>query len=519
MPPDDPDYHDKTPDSPVDEAVGGAPSGFVPPSIEELQKLIPAYEFIEFIDKGGMGAVYKARQPSLSRLVALKLLPPNVGTGLSFDKRLRREARTMAKLSHPNIVTVHDFGETSEGHLYFVMEFIEGTDLRHLIREHQLDPGKILPIINQVCDALKYAHDNGVIHRDIKPANILINKDGVVKVADFGLAKRQNTNVEASMISIAGFSVGTPSYMAPEALEDEDVDHRADIYSLGVVIYEMLTGSVPKGAWEPPSKSAEADMRFDEVVNRAMQADREKRFQQADEVSHAFDTDSYVQRQHPELVRRSNHWVPVAFSLIIVVLLTAWFLLYNPVGRQFDLFGLVPRKPAPLSTAEFDRISREMAEWIFTKGGFVQIRTQDEDVYSKSDLPKGVFEIWRISVEEQSTFYDEDLKRLVDFMLPLPTVTNLNVKLSSVTPVGIEELDRVSGHLSGLDISNTLAVSDDSVDVLSRCKKLKILIISPTNQPEGSRFSDLTGQGIERLESALPKTELRIEPITSRRTP
>ena len=510
MQPEEPNSDDNIPESPVIEAGVGQSHGFVPPSIEELQELIPAYEFIEFIDKGGMGAVYKARQPNLSRLVAVKLLPPNVGTGLSFDKRFRREAQMMAQLSHPNIVSVYDFGETSEGHLFFVMEYIEGSDLRHLIREHKLDPNKILPIINQVCDALKYAHDNGVIHRDIKPANILINQDDVVKVADFGLAKPKDLNVDTSMISIAGFSVGTPSYMAPEALEDEEVDHRADIYSLGVVIYEMLTGSVPKGAWEPPSKCAGADLRFDEVVNRAMQADREERFQQADEVSHAFDTDSYIRRQHPELAKRSNRWVPVTFSLIIVALLTAWFLLYNPVGRQFDFYGLVPRKPAPLSTAETDQVSRDLAAWIFSRGGYIQIMTRDEKIWGESDLPNGAFEIWRVSAEHQADFSDKDMKRLIDYCVLVPTATNLNIKSTAVSPTGLAEILRISGHLVGLNMANTPANSDDSVDVLLKCKSLKLLFLLPPEQSSTAGFSELTDEGLERLRKGLPDTSVQL---------
>lgn len=482
--------------------------GFDPPSVEELQKLLPAYEFIKFVDKGGMGAVYKAVQPGLSRTVAVKLLPPDVGTDMAFDKRFRREAKTMAKLSHPNIVSVFDFGETSEGHLYFVMEFVEGSDLRHLIQHRELRPDQILPIINQVCDALQYAHDNGVIHRDVKPANILIDESGRVKVADFGLAKPREGAADTSMISMVGFSVGTPSYMAPEALEEEEIDHRADIYSLGVVIYEMLTGSVPKGAWEPPSKCAGSDLRFDEVVHRAMQADREERFQKAEELSHAFDTESFIARQHPRSHRRSRRLFSVAMIFLVAVLVVGFFL-YTPAGRQFDFFGYIPRKPLPLTTEEFDKRSREMAAWIFTKGGFVQIRTHDENIYSKSDLPKGVFEIWRISLEDQSTFVDEDMRTLVDYLEPLPTVTNLNFMSSAITPAGLAELKRISGQLTGLNIAYTSAASDDSIDTLSKCKKLGILIISPESQSENSAFPVFTSEGIEKLSQDLPNTIIR----------
>lgn len=507
-----PKNENEPPEDSAEEKSSPFSHGFVPPSIEELGKLLPNYKFIEFVDKGGMGAVYKAIQPGLSRTVAVKLLPPDVGKELAFEKRFRREAQTMAKLSHPNIVSVYDFGETSEGHLYFVMEFIEGSDLRHLIREGELKPEQILPIINQVCDALQYAHDNGVIHRDVKPANILIDKSGVVKVADFGLAKPGDASAEASMISIAGFSVGTPSYMAPEALEEGDIDHRADIYSLGVVIYEMLTGTTPKGAWEPPSKCAGADMRFDEVVHRAMQANRDERFQKATEVSHAFDTDSFVWRQHPNPPRRFSIWIPTAFLLSVVVLLAAWFLLYTPEGRQFDFFGLVSRAPEPLTAEEFERVSREMAGWVFSKGGYVQLRSMDKytSIYSESELPEGVFEIWRVSMEHQSEFNDKDLERLVDYCARLPNVRNLNFKYTSISPAGLAELLRISENLRGLNIANTLASSDDSIADLLKFERLGVLLIRQPERGDSSEFSELSEQGVERLRRGLPETIVRL---------
>jgi len=498
---------DQTDSSHPDKGKFVSPASFVPPSIDELNELIPDYEFIEFIDKGGMGAVYKARQPQLERMVALKLLPPNFGKEHGFDKRFRREARTMASLSHPNIVSVHDFDETREGHLYFVMEFVEGADLRHLIRSHELQASQILPIINQVCDALQYAHDHGVIHRDIKPANILINSDGVVKVGDFGLAKLCDSDREhdLSKVSAPGVSIGTPAYMSPESVENKEIDHRADIYSLGVVIYEMLTGTVPKGAWAPPSQCAGTDQRFDDVVNRAMQSNREDRYQHASDLSHAFDSDAAG--SHGASTRPPKRPLQTLLTTLvtIAVLVSLGLLALSWKAGSLSIFGLRNANPSPLSTIEFEQVSRELANWVFRKGGFLQIRTNDDNIYSSAELPKGVFEIWRISMENQTEFSDTDLKILVDYCYRLPLITNINLESTAITPLGAIELVRLSDRLHGLNIANTQAVSDDCIDVLGTFIKLDLLVLSVFEQPAGSQFPALTHNGSERLRNSLPE--------------
>ncbi len=261
---------------------------FVPPSPEELDAVLEGYEVVEMLGAGGMGAVYKARQPKLARFVAIKVLPPLPEDDVfNFAERFQREAQAMAQLSHPNIVHVYDFGETSDGKLYFVMEYIEGTDLHQLIRGGQLTPDHALGWIPQICSALQYAHAAGIVHRDIKPANIMITNGGEVKVADFGLAKLTGGDAPATNLTLTNVSMGTPEYVAPEVLEmGKTVDHRADIFALGVLLYEMLTGVTPKGHFKPPSeKTPGLDPRFDDVVLRAMAAEPEERFQQAGEIT------------------------------------------------------------------------------------------------------------------------------------------------------------------------------------------------------------------------------------------
>jgi len=195
------------------------PGGFIPPEPSVLAAQFPQLEIIELLGQGGMGAVYKARQKQLDRLVALKILPPEVGRTESFAERFTREARSLAKLSHPRIVSVYDFGHTEDGLYYFIMEFIDGTDLRRVIQSGALSANEALTIVPQICEALQFAHEEGIVHRDVKPENILLDKKGRVKIADFGLAKLLDRPATVYTLTQAGQRMGTPHYMAPEQIE------------------------------------------------------------------------------------------------------------------------------------------------------------------------------------------------------------------------------------------------------------------------------------------------------------
>lgn len=283
---------------------------YTPRTVEDLNERLPQYEFIELIAVGGMGAVYKARQPKLDRLVAIKLLPKMPDDKYGFGERFEREAKAMAKLSHPHIVPIFDFGETEGGQAYFVMEFVEGADLHQLIHGGQLTIAHFFGWIPQICSAIQYAHNQDVVHRDIKPANILINREGNVKMADFGLAKLtgakpawdpDSENPEPEQINDA-VSMGTPGYAAPEQFDkDSQVDARADIYALGVVMYQFLTGKMPVGAFPMPSEiNPHIDIRLDEVVMRAMQEDADDRFQSITEISERLTTIHATEHDLPE---------------------------------------------------------------------------------------------------------------------------------------------------------------------------------------------------------------------------
>jgi len=268
--------------------------GFLPPSPTQLADKFPQLEILELLGHGGMGAVYKARQTNLDRLVALKIIRPEATHDPTFAERFNREAKTLARLSHQHIVAVHDFGEIEYSEAedaparrlyYFLMEYVDGSNLRQLMRAAELTPEQALAIVPQICDALQFAHDEGVVHRDIKPENILLDKRGRVKIADFGLAKLANGSAAEFTLTGTHQVMGTLRYMAPEQMEgSHTVDHRADIYSLGVVFYEMLTGEAPMGHFEPPSKKVQVDVRLDEVVLRSLASEPERRYQHASEV-------------------------------------------------------------------------------------------------------------------------------------------------------------------------------------------------------------------------------------------
>jgi phage shock protein PspC (stress-responsive transcriptional regulator)/predicted Ser/Thr protein kinase len=266
--------------------LGGA-STWTPLTPQELNGLIPGLTVEALLGRGGMGAVYRARQVRLDRPVALKVLPPEMGRDPVAAERFAREVRTMAKLSHPGLVTVYDHGQVGEL-LWLTMELVEGANLRQVMETGSLSPETALRLIPRLCAALQYAHDNGVIHRDLKPENILIDAQGAPWIADFGLAKM--TDEDGAGLTQTGQLLGTYRYMAPEQLTGaKTVDHRADIYALGVVLYELLTGSLPQGRFEPPSRRVAIDVRLDEVVLRSLERDPQRRYQRADAMSQAVE--------------------------------------------------------------------------------------------------------------------------------------------------------------------------------------------------------------------------------------
>lgn len=285
------------------------------PTVEELTEFFPQLEVLSLIGRGGMGVVYKARQKSLHRQVALKLLAPERAGDPMFARRFASEARSLAALNHPHIVGVHDFGEAG-GYFYLLMEFVDGVNLRQLIRSRRLTPDEALGIITPVCDALQAAHERGIVHRDVKPENLLIDRNGVVKIADFGIARMMDEPAaEGIHQTVADFSeahtlaTGTPDYAAPEQRSSAPSDHRADIYSLGVVLYEMITGERPgSGVITPPSRRAAVDMRIDEVLLKALQEEPDQRFRTVAEFRERFEEAKEQMGQTGEGRRPLSWW-------------------------------------------------------------------------------------------------------------------------------------------------------------------------------------------------------------------
>lgn len=250
---------------------------------------VAGYELLELLGKGGMGEVWKARQLSLNRVVALKVLPEKFARDAEFVKRFEKEATALAALSHPNIVQIIDRGQAGE-HVYFTMELVPGINLRELMNNQKLPLRDALRIGSQVARAIDYAHEQKIVHRDLKPENILVDGRGHVKIADFGLAGMQGSEHNISLTATA-VAMGTVNYMAPEQRRDaKNVDHRADLYSLGVILYEMLTGELPIGRFKSPSQKAPGvDPALDEVVGQLLETEPESRPPRALETAIALD--------------------------------------------------------------------------------------------------------------------------------------------------------------------------------------------------------------------------------------
>ena len=313
---------------------------------EQIAPHFPQLEILECLGRGGMGVVYKARQKSLNRLVALKLLAPERVRDVKFAERFAREAQALAALNHPNIVTIYDFGQAG-GFYFLLMEFVDGVNLRQLLRTRKFTPEEALAIVPPLCDALQFAHDRGIVHRDIKPENLLLDKDGRVKVADFGIAKMLGTvnsggtpGELAALETATQSAVGTPGYSAPEQKTDpQRVDSRADIYSLGVVFYELLTGELPGKKIVPPSTKVQIDVRLDEIVLRALEETPELRYQQVSEVKTCVatitgtpDGRTEIKNRVPDPTTTRRPWSLIAVASLFIVsgFLTAW-----DMGRDF----------------------------------------------------------------------------------------------------------------------------------------------------------------------------------------
>jgi predicted Ser/Thr protein kinase len=303
----------------LQEFGGVCPKCLLEFAAEKDAPAFPNLEIVSTLGEGGMGVVYKAVQKQLGRMVALKVLSPQLSTDPSFVERFTREAKALATLSHPNIVGIFDTG-VHDGVPYLIMEYVEGTSLRKLLAAKKLTADQALQVVPQICDALAYAHAHGVVHRDVKPENILIDREGRVRIADFGLAKLASP--DQTRITRTNMVMGTPSYMAPEQIENPSaVDHRADLYSLGVIFYEMLTGELPLGRFKPPSERASTDRRLDPVVMKSLEKEPDDRYQSAEEVKERV-THLETRREivvNPRPKRASARSLGLAAAILVLI--------------------------------------------------------------------------------------------------------------------------------------------------------------------------------------------------------
>jgi serine/threonine protein kinase len=361
-----------------------------PPTPEELAPEFPQMEIEALLGRGGMGAVYRARQPSLNRQVAIKILPPgHIRHDPSLAERFLREARALAALSHPAVVEVFDCGLSPSGLLFIVMEFVDGSDLaKQLHDKGTFNPDQALHVIASVCEALDYAHGIGVIHRDIKPANILVNREGGVKVADFGLAKF--TTVEPDGLTMSNMVVGTADFIAPEArTAGSHVDHRADIFGVGVTLYQMLTGSLPRGIFRPPSeKRSTLDIRLDSLVGKAMENNVEARFQTAEEMRLAI---IHLQksgvRTHDSVVSGSTQPPPsTSRHRWRVIALAASTAVAGVVGsNQWFSASVSPSAETPIGESELRATSKTLggATYYCWEAKHIELRALDSRWHSR----------------------------------------------------------------------------------------------------------------------------------------
>jgi serine/threonine protein kinase len=339
-----------------------------------IDKTISHYKILEKIGEGGMGEVYLAQDTQLDRQVVLKFLSTHLTPDAESKERFKREAKAAASLNHPNIITIHEFGEV-EGQSYICMEYVEGQSLKELITKSDIEIDTVLDISTQICKGLNEAHKAGIVHRDLKPENILIDKNGIVKILDFGLAKLKG----ATLLTKETSTLGTLFYMSPEQYQKADVDHRTDIWSFGVILYEMLSGQLPfTGEYEagvmysvlneePESITglrSDFPLELEQIVKKAMAKDIKERYQTIDDLIIDLRKEEKVSINHAK-VKLNKKLIFIAAILTTVIIASILFFLKYYLQIKKHPEDIVLKDTPSIAVMYFeDNTGDEAAKWL-----------------------------------------------------------------------------------------------------------------------------------------------------------
>ena len=332
------------------------------------------YEILEKLGEGGMGVVYKAEDIKLKRVVALKFLPPTLTSDPEAKERFIHEAQSASALDHNNICTIHEINETEDGQLFIAMAYYEGENLKDKITKGPINVNEAIDITVQICNGLERAHRNNIVHRDIKPANIFITSDGVVKILDFGLAKMKGQTRLTQM----GSTTGTVHYMSPEQAKSEEVDQRSDIWSLGVVLYEMIKGKPPFNAAyeqaviynimndEPEPLTGKGTEELQGIISKALAKDREERYRTIDELGRELN--KIISKPETTIIQepvKGNKlpWIVAAAAVIVIAIALYLFMPTSKGGEE-----TTTAEVKTIAVLPFDDLSPKKDQKYFSDG-------------------------------------------------------------------------------------------------------------------------------------------------------
>jgi serine/threonine protein kinase/tetratricopeptide (TPR) repeat protein len=444
------------------------------------------YQIIEELGKGGMGKVYKVQDTKIKEKIALKLIKPEIAKDKKTIERFSNELKFARKIRHKNICQMFDLGE-EEGTHFITMEFVEGQDLKKLIRQTgQLAIGTTINIAKQVCDGLAEADTSGVVHRDLKPSNIMIDTDGNARIMDFGIAR----SIEGKGLTGAGVMIGTPEYMSPEQVEGKEVDHRSDVYSLGVILYEMVTGQVPfegdtpftigvKHKSETPKNPKELNPNLSDdlssVILRCLEKDKAERYQSAEEIrSELANIEKGIpttERLAPEKKSITSKEITVTFglkkilvpALVVVAILVVGLILWKPwVPTGASLSST--EKPS-IAVLPFKDLSPQTDQQHLCSGipsDLVQRLTQIEDLWIPAWASSSSFNAEDMDIKELGrklnveTVLTGSLQKADDRLRI--TVELINIADNDV--IWTERYERDEGGIFELQDEVTLAIID-----------------------------------------------------------